>query len=333
MGISLFCVCSCRIACCSPDAINEQGFVHIGGIDQWIAIQGSDAKNPVILFLHGGPGEAQSPFLKEFLPWEQSFTVINWDQRGAGKTYGKNGSSTPGMSKPDMVLDRLAEDAREVAEYACKRLSKKKIILVGQSWGAELGMVVVKRRPELFYAFVGTGQPVSWPLKIEAMERWARQQATANGDQETLKALRDTASLPVTDRRRINATRKYRMAPSDLEYAKTLEAFVGPPPLPKQGDVPDWIAGGAFSDSKLSPVEFSLDLRKLGLDVPVPFFVIQGRDDHIAPSEVARAYVAEIRAPKKAFIPIAGGHFACFTNPQEFVAALVKYVMPLVPGE
>ena len=180
-------------------SVDETGFVQIGGIDQWIGIQGKDARNPVILYLHGGPAEAQSPFLRQFIPWETDFTVVNWDQRGSGRTYGKYGSSTPGMSTPELALDRLREDAREVAEYARKRLSKKRIILVGQSWGAELGLQVVKRWPELFYAFVGTGQPVSWGLKIEALERWARTQAAAAGDQESLTALNETASLPVTD--------------------------------------------------------------------------------------------------------------------------------------
>ena len=310
-------------------AVDETGFVPIGGIDQWIGIQGRDSRNPAILYLHGGPGEAQSPFLKEFIPWESDFTVVNWDQRGSGRTYGRNGPSTPGMSTPEMALERLAQDAREVAQYACRRLSKKKIILVGQSWGAELGLHVVKRWPELFYAFVGTGQPVSWHLKIESQERWAREQATAAGDQESLKALSDTASLPESDPRRIMASGKYRMSPSDLEYIKVYEKFVGPPPLPTHGDAADWLAGGRFTGEKLAPIEYSLDARKLGLDFSIPFFVIQGRDDHIAPFEVARAYVAEVRAPKKAFIAIDGGHWACFTNATAFVEALRQHVRPL----
>jgi pimeloyl-ACP methyl ester carboxylesterase len=309
--------------------IDETGFVRIGGIEQWIAVQGSDIRNPVILYLHGGPGEAQSPFLKEFIPWERDFTVVNWDQRGSGRTYGKYGPSTPGMPTPEIALDRLCEDAREVAAYARRRLSKKRIILVGQSWGAELGLHVIKRWPELFYAFVGTGQPVSWHLKIEAQERWAREQAALTGDQETLKALSDTAALPESDRRRIMASGRYRMAPSDLEHAKIFERFVGPPPLPTRGDAADWIAGSQFTFTMVAPIEYSLDARKLGLDIPIPFFVIQGRDDHIAPSEVAQAYVAEVRAPQKAFIPIAGGHWACFTSATAFLESLRQYVRPL----
>jgi pimeloyl-ACP methyl ester carboxylesterase len=111
--------------------IDETGFVPIGGIDQWMVIQGVDATNPAILYLHGGPGEARSPFLKLFLPWEQTFTVTNWDQRGSGKTFGRYGLSTHGMT-----LDRLVDDAIEVAQHVCGRLRKKKVILVGQSWGS-----------------------------------------------------------------------------------------------------------------------------------------------------------------------------------------------------
>ena len=312
-----------------PKPIDESGFVPIGGIDQWLVIQGSDTRNPVILYLHGGPGEAQSPFLKEFLPWEADFTVVNWDQRGSGRTFGRNGPMTPGMSTPELALDRLSQDAREVAQYARKRLSKRKIILVGQSWGTELGLHVVKRWPELFYAFVGTGQGVSWRLGLEADERWARHQATVAGDQETLKSLANTASLPSNDMRRIGATFKYRMAPSDLDYLKIQQEFEGPPPFPAHGEIADWIAGQAFTFSKLLPAVFSFDARKLGLDIPIPFIVIQGREDHVTDFEVAQRYVAEVRAPKKALIPIAGGHFACFTNPTAFVEALRKDVRPL----
>jgi pimeloyl-ACP methyl ester carboxylesterase len=326
MGLMAAAALLSRRASARARAIDETGFVSIGGIEQWIAIQGRDVRNPVILFLHGGPAEAQSPFLKAFVPWQADFTVVNWDQRGSGRTYGRNGATTPGMSTPDMALDCLCEDAREVAEYARKRLSSKKVILVGQSWGTELGLPVVKRWPDLFYAFVGTGLAVSWALKIEAQERWARAQATAAGDEETLKALDEVASLPVSDPKRAGASRKYRMSPGDLEYLRMPNAFLGS----KDGDVADWLAGSQFSFPKLAPIEYAFDARKLGLDIPIPYFVIQGRDDHIAPLEVARDYVAEVRAPKKALVPIDGGHWACFTNASAFVEALRRYVTPLV---
>jgi proline iminopeptidase len=311
-------------------SIEESGFVRIGGIEQWIAIQGQDIANPVIVFLHGGPGDAQSPFLKEFVPWERDFTVVNWDQRGSGKTYGKSGGlATPGMSTPDEAVAQMTEDAIEVVEHACRRLGKRKAVLVGHSWGSMLGLYVARRRPDLLHAFVGTAQLVSWSLSVEALERWAHRQAMKAGDQATLTALSRASSLPVTDIRRFIATGKYRMAPSDLDYLKMEREFMGKPPLPKHGDVADYSAGGAFSVPRLLPAIVSFDSRKLGLQFAAPFFVIQGRNDHVVSVTPAREFVAEVQAPRKAFVEIDGGHFACFTDPAEFVGALRQYVRPI----
>jgi pimeloyl-ACP methyl ester carboxylesterase len=146
----------CNRGAFAAGAIDEQGHVPIGGIDQWIAIQGEERTKPAILYLHGGPGEAQSPFLNTFAPWKHDFTVVNWDQRGAGKTFEKNGEATP-----DVTLHRLTEDAVEVTRYALNRLGQRKLILVGQSFGATLGLRVARRAPDLYYAFVGTGQFVN----------------------------------------------------------------------------------------------------------------------------------------------------------------------------
>ena len=305
--------------------IDESGFVPIGGIDQWVAIQGQEDANPVILFLHGGPAEAESPFLREFVPWEHDFTVVNWDQRGSGKTYGRNGSATPGMT-----VERMAEDAIEVGEYALRRLKKKKLVLVGHSWGALLGLYAVARHPSLFYAFIGTGQPVNWTLTIEDRERWARDKALAEHDSAAIQALDSTAALPVSDMKRVTASNKWRLSPSDVQYLTIERDFIGPPPFPTKGDVADWLAGGDFTDGKLWPTITTFDARKQFPKIPIPFFVIEGRDDHMVSFGAATDYLEQVRAPIKAFIPIDGGHFACFTNPSKFTDALRKCVMPLI---
>src|SRR5688500_1447220 len=142
----------------NPTGIREHGFIRIGGIEQWITVDGADRDNPVVLFLHGGPGNATSAFAGAmFAGWEKDFTLVQWDQRGAGRTFGRSGPSIAST----LSTDRMASDGVEVAEYLAKRLDKRRIILVGNSWGSLLGVHIVKRKPALFHAYVGTGQFVN----------------------------------------------------------------------------------------------------------------------------------------------------------------------------
>jgi len=303
--------------------IDETGYVKIGGIKQWIAIQGRDRANPVILYLHGGPGEAQSPFLKNFLPWQDDFTVVNWDQRGAGKTYEKNAKATP-----DVTLARLADDAVEIARYVTKKLGKKKLILVGQSFGAMLGLLVAKRAPDLFYAFVGTGQFVNNALTMEDRERWARAQATAAHDVAGLKALDAVQGLSVNDWKRIGASRKWLFGPPDQPYLDQQRRVMGDPAHPKPAAAA-WVEGYLFEAHKVGKETVVFDAMKEVPSLPVPYILIEGRQDHVTPFVPAKAYFDRVQSKGKVFVAIDGGHFACFTNTPAFLAALRAHVLPL----
>lgn len=305
----------CRAA---GGSIDEQGYVSIGGIDQWIAIQG-DVNNPAIIYLHGGPAEAQSPFLAEFAPWEKYFTVVNWDQRGSGKTLERNGTSTP-----DVTVERMALDAVEVAQYAARRLEKPKVIVVCQSFGCLLGLNAVRDQPDAFFAYVGTGQPVQWQLSLAAREAFARQQMTAAHDTAALRALEAAQRLPPDSAERLAASNHWRWAPSDLAYLHLQDTYMKSTPASDQKEAQAaWMAGGAFSGPKLFPEITAFDARKL-TSFSIPIYVIQGREDHIASNDAAKAWVDSLHAPAKEFVTIDGGHFACFTDPTQFVTSLVQ---------
>ena len=142
-------------AIATPNGIDDARYVEVGGIQQWITIRGEDRNNPVLLFLHGGPGAATNPWgYAGFRLWLKHFTVVQWDQRGAGRTFGKNRDAPT----QDITIARMTQDGVELADLLRKQLRKDKIILVGHSWGSTLGVHMVKARPDLFYAFVGTGQ-------------------------------------------------------------------------------------------------------------------------------------------------------------------------------
>src|SRR5579864_3169738 len=126
--------------------IDETRFVRLGGIEQWISIRGRNRDNPVILLLHGGPGIALSVMPRNLLwSWTADFTVVQWDQRGAGKTFGRSGPVGA-----DVTIDRMTRDGVELAEFLREHLHKKKVVLAGVSWGSMLGVHIVKARPDLF---------------------------------------------------------------------------------------------------------------------------------------------------------------------------------------
>lgn len=313
----------------TPSPIKENGFVSIGGIDQWVGLRGADRRNPILLFLHGGPAAAQSPFLSLYKPWERDYTVAHWDQRGAGKTFGRTGSATP-----DMTLERMADDAGEVADHLRRRLGDRKVVLVGHSWGTLLGLKAVQRRPGSFTAFVGTGQmALSWPDSIAAQYAHVRRRAQADGNKAASTALAAIDPPNPVDRAHVGLIRRWLnhyMPASDKSYLAIQDGFVGQPPYPTVGDRADWIGGQSFSGSRIMPILMGDPIRTIGRDMSLPFFVIQGREDHITPSAAAKAYLNRTTAPKKGFTEIDGGHFAAMSNPEGFLKAMNGLVRPIL---
>lgn len=302
----------------APRPIAESGFVPIGGIEQWIAIRGRDRTRPAILFLHGGAGEAQSPFLSFYGSWEEHYVVAQWDQRGSGKTFGKLGVATP-----DMTLRQLTLDAAEVAQYVLQRLGKRKLILIGHSWGSMLGLCVVRLRPELFHAFVGTGQVASGRELIESWRLSGLARARAAHDADAVAQLSD----PHVDSDSKLALVTKWMAPftaSDQDFITRRQGpFVGTYEKPANAAAADWYKGFfEFSQPKLWSFMRDFDAGTAGYDFPVPIFVIQGRDDTRTPPAAARAFVSQVHAPAKGYTEIDGGHFAYLTNPTGFMNAL-----------
>ena len=124
----------------TPNGIVEQHFVRVGGIDQWIQLRGEDRDNPVLLVLHGGPGWPNAVFTLPLRPWEQHFTVVQWDHRGAGKTLGRNGKAGSGP----MTFDQRVADAVEVIEFLRQHLSVDKVIVLAESMGTLTGLPLAK---------------------------------------------------------------------------------------------------------------------------------------------------------------------------------------------
>jgi proline iminopeptidase len=125
--------------------IEETSFITIGGIQQWVTIRGADRRNPVLLLLHGGPGDVQPPFVSTYAPYEKDFVLVQWDQRGAGRTFAKNGAA--GVTREKLIADGI-----DLAEHLHKRFPGAPLILFGHSWGSIIATGIAQQRPELFDA-------------------------------------------------------------------------------------------------------------------------------------------------------------------------------------
>ncbi|MEM7020536.1 MAG: alpha/beta hydrolase, partial [Pseudomonadota bacterium] len=138
--------------------IDTGQFVEINGQAQWLTIRGENRQNPVLLIV-SGPGVALSTLALYFAPWEQNFTLVQWDQPGAGATYGKAGNK----HLASITIDKLCQDCIAVAQHVCQTLKVSNIALLGISAGSIIGLKAIQQRPELFHTYIGTGQVVHWP--------------------------------------------------------------------------------------------------------------------------------------------------------------------------
>jgi pimeloyl-ACP methyl ester carboxylesterase len=323
---------SATLAIDTPNGIDESMFVSIGGINQWITIRGQNRDNPVVLFLHGGPGTPTNlldfPFAKA---WTPTFTLVQWDQRGAGKTF-----SSGGTSATDMTVDRMTQDGIELAQFLHGHLHKDKIIIVGHSWGAILGVHMAKARPDLFYAYVGTGQVADVQENEAKIYSRVLDKAHTLGDAKAIAELQASGPPPYHVMKALTTQRIWAQA---YEHADTYEAAGQASSLYAPGysigDLYHTIQSIRFTlDTYLGPTMsgplMKVNLNSLGPGFSLPMFVFEGPDDYMTSPGLAKAYVDTINAPQKEFVMLpAGGHFAVFTYPEAFVKEMDSRVRPL----
>jgi pimeloyl-ACP methyl ester carboxylesterase len=316
----------------TPNGIDEAGFMPIGGLDQWVSIRGEDLANPVIVVAHGGPGSSLTPVITETTRgWEQHFTVVHWDQRGAGLTF----SRAP-KGQGEVSLERIADDGLEVTAQALRRTGQAKAILLGASWGSLVAVTMARRRPELFHALVGAGQVVD-SARNEAVgyEQLLERVRTA-GDTRNEAALVALGPPPWTLRqtmieRRILTGRHPPPNERGMQ-GKVLVALLTAPGLSLK-QVMDWFAGADFSIKALGDGLFSYSDGPPYAPLHVPFVVIQGSEDIQTPTSLAADYLEAIEAPAKRFVSLpGGGHMAMVAMPEAFLQALLTEVRPFALG-
>jgi len=309
-------------------SIEESLFVRIGGIDQFVSIRGEDAANPVILVLHGGMGTSYVSFTPIFRSWEKNFTVVQWDRRGVGKTYGRNGRAGSG----EMTLERAIEDGTELAEYLRGRLHKEKLILLGHSMGSMIGISMAAKRPDLFHAYVGTEQVIDMARNEAVSYQMMLERVRGAGNEKAIKTLERIGPPPYAalrdwgDKQQVAETAD----PAYGRFASGMFGLLMFSPAYSLKDLIDFVAGQQFSGSTLYSHWMSFDARRLGSSYATPIFIIQGPDDVMTPTALVREWFDAVQAPRKEFVPIdGGGHLVMATAADAYLAALLARVRPL----
>ncbi|QHT61233.1 alpha/beta hydrolase [Paenibacillus lycopersici] len=313
----------------SPNRILESRYITIGGIEQWISIRGEDRRNPILLFIHGGPASSYSIFSPLIRSWEKHFTIVQWDQRGSGKTYSRNSKDGVG----EINFDLLVRDGIEVAKYLLQSLQQNKLILIGSSVGSIIGTQMAKRRPDLFHAYVGTDQNVnieghklSYRMNLDGL----RAAGCAKGIRLFEQIGPDPARWSLEDFDHKNRWMVKVVTPAPNMIMDLVLPSMLASPNHNFRDILAYFKGMNYSLGQLYEELITFDARKVGLKYELPYFIFQGDTDLVTPVDTARSFFEDIEAPCKEFalVPNAG-HLACFASSEYFLDLLVQRVLPL----
>ena len=314
--------------------IDEAGWVEIGGIRQYIQIRGQNAKNPVLLVLHGGPGTPLSAMNHAFqYEWEKDFTVVQWDQRQAGKTYYAN---DPKAVAETLKFDTVLEDAWQVTQYLQKRLGAKKIALMGHSWGTVLGTALAQTHPEAFSCYIGVGQVTDLKsnerVGYEKALELARKAQNA-ADVAALEALEGYPGQVFDEAFCSNmlTLRKYQQkyGLADAISLKNVLLVMGSPYYNFFEALYYTKNTVALHGSLFRYMFEKHDARAFGAAYPMPVYYIMGENDFQTPVTLAKELFSEIEAPQKQLFLIEGaGHFTMVDNPDNFNRALLGGIRP-----
>lgn len=306
-----------------PGSIAALQRVRLGGIEQTVLLRGHDRRAPVLLILHGGPGGSAMPLVHLFSNrLEQHFVVVNWDQRGAGKSY------APDIPASSMTTGRMVEDCRELATWLAERFQRR-IIVLGHSWGTELGVLTVQRAPELFEAYIGVAQVVnkrraefiSWQFALDGARR-------ANDH----KSLRQLERLePPGYGGRVDDLLFQRRCVSrfggtffDPKRDKQLFARYFESPEYSLADLQRLKKGSTFSLNALWRDRLELDLVRDAPSLRVPVHFLHGRSDRVTPTELVQEYFDVLQAPSKRLTWFErSGHCPLFEEPDRFQQLLI----------
>jgi pimeloyl-ACP methyl ester carboxylesterase len=289
-----------------PGSVATLERVQLGGVQQGLLVRGHDVANPVLLYLHGGPGTSELGMVRvhNMPTLEKHYTVAVWDQRGAGLSYAAR------EPESGMTVEQFIADAHELTLLLCRRFKQPRIYLVGHSWGSLLGVLTVQRHPELYRAYVGVGQVVDMREGERISYEWTVAQAEQAGDVRSLARLKAIGPPPypgalrsklMTQRRILGKYGGEVHGNPRGGMSTLLRGLIGS----SEYSWPDRINvfRGIFANMRLMwPKIVAINLRVLAPEIRVPMYFLEGRFDCEAPAVLAEIYFQQLRSPRKELI-------------------------------
>jgi pimeloyl-ACP methyl ester carboxylesterase len=293
-----------RVCTAGGQAVDEEGYVTIGGIEQWVQAKGGSCANPVIVHVHGGPGNPETPYTDGmYSEWERDYTIVQWDQRGSGMTYARN----PVTDDVSLRVDRLRDDGIEVAAWAARRFGRRQVILTGSSWGSALAVRMAKASAQSFCAYVGTAQLVE-VLRDRGPYDAVLALARAAGDADAIAKLDALGPPPWTNPRNPGILRRVQRKYEALSTDPAPKAWSTPAPRYTTANYEtDYTAGEDYSWLQFVGMQGDgigahIDAYGLGPRFDLPVYLVQGTQDLLTLPAVTRAWFDSLQAPRKSYV-------------------------------
>ena len=303
--------------------INKSMYVDINGSKQWISIYGQDRNNPVLLYLHGGPGSATSLYDYAFTrKWADVYTVVTWDQRGCGKSYDRSHSQT-------ITADVMMQDGKAMTEFLRDYLQVEKITLLGHSWGSYFGANLAQAYPEYYDAFIGTGQFVDWEENehrlYAAALTWSENDPDGRRMVEEWGATLGTEEEALLLRNGIMERYGYGMMKDGTDYNMVTTVLFNPYYSLK--DILVFLRSGEEIFGQYAPFVFSEGFKEMSLlgryNYAIPYYNINGDIDYQTNYSLACEYFDQVNAPaKQMFVMQNATHGLLESRSEEFSACL-----------
>jgi pimeloyl-ACP methyl ester carboxylesterase len=319
----------------TPGAVERLERVRIGGIDQWVSIRGTDRRNPILLMIHGGPGFVAMPTSWYFQRgWEDYFTVVQWDQRGAGKTYASN---DPALVAPTMTRERMVADGEEMVAWLRAEFGKQRIFVLGHSWGSYIGLMLAQKHPDWLHAYIGMGQITNSPESERRGWQFAMDSAVADHNQQAISDLR--AIAPYAQPGKPVALKDLYQQRKWLGYyggavagRKGFDAEAGATALSPEytdADMAALWAGNDFSASKLLADVIAMDFSGI-TRLECPLILFNGRHDYNVSSSLAAEWYERVHAPSKSLVWFEHSAHEMFNEePGKMLVSLVRLARPI----